>query len=457
MLVEVTFVDEKGVAPPVDVSRDFLESLTVTVVDRGSWKGHLVLFDRTGDFILDLISAVGGGRVIQLRWGWDDGRGIEAYPMYLAKWTELQSEFLPEGVRLSFDLLATTAFDQVVDRRPRRFIAGAQISAIVRHIARERGWKTEDHHGNPTIQKTFTSKLTSPLSQNTRETDFKFILEHLLPRAAPVDGKGGPFRFFLDHLGAVHFHQKGFLRDNGMVRYFFGQDNMGSVIEFSTEDLKFVGVLLGAGDTVYLGVDSLTGKSLRLIATNAGGLLDASGRSILRERVEPGEENVTTVLSREQAGRPGGVVSATVGIVARTEADFIQQVKAKYTTVRHQSYKATLVVRGTHAVLPGYNVRVEYLTAGKQVSHFLSGTFFVGGVEHEVGGGGWQTRMELSRLGVGQTDGTVKIENADQAPAAAFKSEDDGPDVRNRTGATETLPVRVGGTVRAVPTSAPQP
>lgn len=407
ILVKVAFPHEDGDVPPLDVSRDFFESLHMTVTSRGAWTGQLVLFDRTSDFLLSLLSTEGFGRLVQIQWGWDDGRGIDIYPTYFGQWVSFLPEVTAEGMHLTFELASLIMPDQAVKKVNRRFHVGAQISEIVRFIAEEREWESVDRFGRDTIQVTPNARLTEPLIQDMRETDFQFIIDRLLPRAAPESG--GPFYFFVDPYNIVHFHQAHFLPEQQRVRYFFGQDAMGSVIEFAPSDLRWVMSVLGAGTAEFRGVDSLTGQKLRLGSTDLGGLPD------LRESVEAGGENLTPVFPEAASENPP--ISAVRSVVARTEADFIQKVRALYAKLRRLAYQASLTVRGTHAVLPVETIRVVYLPASGDTLHFLSGNFTVVRVEHDVGAGGWQTRMEMVRVGVSPTPATSPIGNSDKIPS----------------------------------------
>lgn len=417
LLIEVVFPHETASKTPIVVSRDFVESFQVEVTSRGSWKASLVLFDRTGDFILRLVSTTGFGRLVNLRWGWDDGRGIDVYPEYQGQWTTFQPEFTAEGTRITFEILPVEARDQAVDKIARRFPAGAQISEIVRFIADQREWLTTDDNGRDTIQVTRNARLTRPLIQDARETDFKFILKQLVPLAVADDKEGGPFYFYLDTYDVVHFHQERFLPDIERVLYRFGQDAMGSVIEFSPSDLRFVAALVGGGTTVFRGLDSLAGTRLRLASTDLGGLPN------VRERVDKGGEFLTPLFSRAQAERPTSPISTVQYIVARSKADFEQQAQTRFAAWRRMAYPAVLTVRGTHGVVPLTIVRVEYLTSDQQTPHFLSGDFLVQTIEHEVGSSGWQTRFTLYRTGVAFTPSAQPIQNADKVQGAPVVAE----------------------------------
>lgn len=419
LLIEVTFPDESGDTEGEVLSRDFVESFQITVVDRGSWTGQLVLFDRTGDFILSLLSRAGFGHLVRLRWGWDDEFGIERYPSYFGEWVNFQPEFTAEGVRITFELLPLDAAAQAVTKNaePRTFSKGTEITRIVQRIANARGWATVDSFGRSTIQQQPDVVLTEELVKDARLTDYEFILGELIQRMAPK--RGGPWYFYLDLYNTVHFHQAAPVDDPNdiRVRYRFGQDIMGSVIEFAPSDARFYAALVGGSSAIYRGVDSLTGKRLRLASTDLGGLAG------IKELVDAGGEHLTPIPATERSEQTAP--AAVRGVVARSEKDFVRKVQRHFVKQRREAYPATLVVRGTHAVLPLTTIEVEYIASlrekigandrtNAQFTHFLSGAFQVHGIEHEVGSSGWQTRFDLRRVGVVGSAGTSAILNADK-------------------------------------------
>ena len=402
LLLEVVFLT-KGGKQSLPLQRDFIESIDITMKRSAAWTGTLVLFDRTGDTIFDLVTAAGNDRKIIIRWGWDDGRGLEQYPQYISHYTMMTPEFTAQGVRITFDLLAQPAYEQATDKRTRSFEAGTLISDIVTQIAQDRGWSTVDARGSLTIEPTI-SKLTEPLVQRG-ESDMVFILRHVQPRAINAT-KAGNYRFWFDNDNTVRFHTDEYAPKGNIpkvVKYRFAQDQMGEVISFTPVDHKFFTAIKGEAASVFWGIDSLNGTRIRLASTDIGGLPDSE------PTVDAEGTHITRFIPKSVADAGTAVVNFFKGMVARTEVDFEAKVRKRYDDLRRRAYQAGLEVLGTHGAIPQDRIEVEYLSHASQLPHFLSGTFFVSEVSHSISSGGWQTSMELYRLGNPKTDDAEEV------------------------------------------------
>lgn len=449
LLVEVVFQSLPGrptipLVGPFAVSRatqrqtlplqlDFFESLTLTMTEKSAPTGQLTLFDRTGDTLLSILAAAGRNRRLLLRWGWDDGRGIEVYPQFVMDYSEFNPEFTAEGTRIAFELMAAAAYEQALDKRAgadRSFDANTKISDVVRAIAEDRKWKFKKSVGGgrmvSTIEDT-TSVLTEPLVIRAGESDFAFIRERLLPRAENAQGRGN-YKFFFDDANFVHFRSSGSTRDF-VKAYTFAQSMMGEVVSFSPKDALFESSLFGGHNTIFWAIDSLTGQRLRIPSLGPRGLPD---------RTEVSEESTAFLTRLVPPGEEEKQVQMYAAMVARTEADFRQKVRARFDTLRDQPYAAELAVLGTHVALPLDNLKVNFLTSQDQAPHFLSGIYRIFGIEHSVSSGGWQTQFTLQRGGVQQTKGSLKKEGQKTKQEPAPGAEDG--EVRNPQASADQKP-----------------
>jgi len=413
LLIEVLLVDSVS-GDTVALQGDFFESLTITLKSTGAWTGVLTLFDRSGDFILSLIAASGRSRRIRFRWGWDDGvSGIEDWPQYEAVYAVWTPTFTAEGTHIEFELLPAPVYQQAYRRKARSFPAGTRVSDIVLFLAEENEWELNRRvDGALTVERTALPGLTDELVKDASTSDLNFIEQHLIKRAQSATAENGKYRAWFDVDGVFHFRTDEFLEPDIAASYTFAQDAMGDVISFAPSDLKFIAAVFGGADAVYWSVDSLTGKRVRIASTDLAGLpgpqrkMDASASFQSDFKLESGLQvgSFSAPLDKE-------TFQHVFPILARTQEDFERQAREAFEEIRHRTYAAEAEVRGTHAVLPRSLLHMAFFTARRQEPHFLSGTFRVNVVEHNLSSSGWQTRFEMHRPGIPQVTGAKPTEN----------------------------------------------
>lgn len=382
---EIIFVVGKGRnARLFDIpSHEFLQSLTVDLITRGAWTGQMVLFDQDGDFIENLVLLAGRDRRVLFRWGWDDGRGLENYPLYEAAITFYEPDFTPEGVTLTLDLIASSVIEQILDKKTRSFEEGLRCSDIVRRIADQNNWKHVDRRTNrETIEET-DLPLEKPLSQKD-ESDLKFIRDKVEKEAVNIDKKA--VRFFFDRDGVLHFHSDLFLIKQDADHHFaasykFARDAMGEVISFKPKDTSIFKSLLGGGNADFTAIDSISGTKLLLKSTQTGGLPNS--------RNEVGQDAAfLTPLPGDKQSK--------INLIARDPRELERLAASRHSRLRSFTYEADLQVLGTHAVQALDHIKVEYIKRDGR-SHYLSGAFHVHGISHTVDSSGWVTNMSMMR------------------------------------------------------------
>lgn len=383
----------------VDIpAHEFLESIDVELISEGGWKGSIVLFDADGDFLENLILASGGSRNFLFRWGWDDGRGIEQWPLFEGGVVTYTPEFTHQGTRLTIEMVNKEIIEAVLFKKTRSFAEGVLISdtqqnddlkrptkkSIIRRIAEDQRpkWKTVDENGRATIEAS-NGPLEKSLAQKD-ESDIKFIRTKLLQEAVNVNNKH--MRFFFDRRGVMHFHSDTFLPKADRSRalaaeYVFARDAMGEVIRFSPKDFSFFTVVAGGGFANFTAVDSINGNRTQINSTREGGL---PGQRI---EVLPDATFLTPL-----AGNP----QAKVNLIARDPKELERIAGVQHDRLRAFQYQAELEVRGTHAVNVFESVKVDYIKRNGR-SHYLSGVYHVHKISHSVSTGGWTTSMELFR------------------------------------------------------------
>ena len=364
-------------------STEHFQGLTITETAEGAWTGQLQLFDPTGDYLEDLILAVGRDGRVLLRWGWDD-RALAEWPLYEGRMLVYAPEFTELGIGYTLELIASNCLDAVRDKsaKPRSFKEGLKVSDIVREIVSARKWKAQIGKMS-TIEDT-DKPLAKPKSMSD-ESHVKFI-KGLLKESVNQDGEH--FVFYFDRQGIVHFHTLNYLDKHGLgqdrirATYTFARDDMGEVMRFAPSDSSLFGKLLGSGRANYTAIDSVKGQSTKLTTTTKDGV--------------PGTQHTAAPDAQVDTSGDDTKTQANVNIPARSEEEFKQKVKAHYSKLRALTYKADLEVRGTHAAEIAQFIEALYLKPDGQV-HYLSGVFKVLGVAHTIGGGGWTTVFNLYR------------------------------------------------------------
>jgi len=369
-------------------AHQYLRSFSIEEKDGAAWTGSVVLFDRAGETLEELFVLLGKDRSIKVQWGWDrPGVSLSSYPLYFGGIGTYENQFTEDGVEVTLNAIAKEALDAVLDKKDRSYPAGAVISDIVAEIAADRGWVTEVD-GKTTIEPTAVP-LTEPISAHN-DSDLQFISKHLVPHAVDQDGNGFDFYFAR---GAFHFHSRDWMFKNEAeaskvpiaAYYKCSRDSLGGeVISFSPEDGALAAAINGGENCLYVSVDAKSGAKLQIKT-------DKSGVPGAVTTLHPDEGRVTSL---------GEGNFATIPISAVDADDFEAQVKRRHSRLRSSAYKATLEVRGTHAVEILQFVRVDYITHSGKV-HYLSGVFQVFGIEHSVSPGEWTTTFSLARGGVG--------------------------------------------------------
>ena len=366
-------------------SHEFLRSISVDLITAGAWTGQIVLFDQDGDFLENLILLAGRDRKVLFRWGWDDGRSLDDYPLYEGAITFYEPDFTPEGVTLTLDIISSSVIEQVLDKKTGSFEEGLRCSDIVRRIADRNKWKHVDKRTHrETIEET-DLPLEKPLSQKD-ESDLKFIRDKVEKEAVNIDKKA--LRFFFDRDGVMHFHSDLFLIKQDTDHHFaaeykFARDAMGEVISFRPKDTSIFKALLGGGNADYTAIDSISGTKLLIKSTQTKGLANS------RNEVGQDASHLSPLF---------GDKHATINLIARDPKELERLAASRHSRLRSFAYEAELSVLGTHAVQALDHVKAEYIKRDGR-THYLSGAFHVHRVSHTVDSSGWVTDMSLMRSG----------------------------------------------------------
>lgn len=391
LIIEILFETSRGQLIEIP-AHQFLQSFEVSFSDRSSVSGTLSLFDFEGDYLESFFIIEGKKRLVFLRWGWDDGRGITQHPQFIMSVTKYTPTFTAEGVALQLDLTATHAVGQVRDKKGRSWPAGKTATEIFREIAADRSWKLIDRFGRNTVEE---SDGTLPEINQSGESDMNFIREILLPKSANV-GKQS-FKFFIDKDGTAHFHSTPFLNRVAII-YNFARSAMGDVVSFAPTDDSLFGLLKGAGNAVYIAVDAAAGVKTEERTTDTGGV--------------PGSKKNLPPDSAHITDHPGDR-KARIVITAITPEELLRKAAHRIDRLRGESYKAELSVKGTHAPQAMDFVTANYYKRDGQI-HYLSGTYRVQTVTHTVDSSGWQTMLALVREGKRSTEEKTTRQEADQ-------------------------------------------
>lgn len=366
-------------------SHEFLQSINVNLMSTGAWTGTIVLFDQDGDFIENLVLLAGRNRRVLFRWGWDDGRGLESYPLYEGAITFYTPAFTPEGVTLTLDLISSSVIEQVLNKKNGSFEEGLRCSDIVRRIADRNGWNHTDKRTHRDTIETTEGPLEKALSQKN-ESDLKFIRDKVEKEAVNIDKKA--VRFFFDRDNVMHFHSDLFLIKQDTDHHFaatykFARDNMGEVISFQPKDTSIFKVLLGGGNADFTAIDSISGVRTQISSTQTGGLPNS--------RIEVGQDaGFLSPLFGEK--------HAKVNLIARDPRELDRLASSRHSRLRSFAYEADLQVLGTHAVQVLDHIKVDYIKRDGR-THYLSGAFHVHSVGQTVDSSGWITDMSMMRSG----------------------------------------------------------
>ncbi len=408
LLVEIQFVGAsrpvrlrtfpqttKGGGDVPIITTDYLRSFRAEYSLESVWSGTLVLFDTDFDVLEEMLTPLNhADRIVKIRWGFDTGSGLQNSPWLQGMITEWDTTYTFEGAEFSFTLMPYVGVAPLIDKLSRSFKEGANPTDIVLEIAEARDWKIIDAHGVPTVERAL-STFDKPLQQHN-ESDMRFIREKVLPQAKDAEGRG--FYFYVDMQDVVHFHSRQHLlanRANPRVAasYTYGRNVQGEVISFTPQAGNMFSTLVGGENALYVFTDERTGRKGEIRTTKDGG-----------------PDNVIVSYPDEKAREGlGGGTKAKIVLPARTEEEARAQVAVRYSKARLMGYAATLEVRGTHTVNAGDHISIRFVKRDS-TDHYLSGVYWVKGVQHDVSAGQWVTVFDLVRAGMRATATTPETD-----------------------------------------------
>lgn len=362
---------------------EFLQEMEVEIVAGGAWTGKLKLFDDQGDRLEKLVIAAGKDRDIDFQWGWSD-QNDNFQREFIGSIMHYVPEFMPHGTLLNLEVVARSAFKQVIDKQIRSFAEGRLVSDIVQEIADERGWTSIIETTEGAVLQPFNSK---------GESDFKFIRDVLQPQA--VNTNGSDFICYFDEADTFHFHSPSYQGEGQTLtqhNYRFARDISGDVISFVPQDNQLFGALYGGGNSLFSSPVSSEGGQAEQQAQQGAGVGGAPAAVDASAQIDLGDG-----------------LHSRLNIVARDTAEVERLTRARAAEFRRYAFKASLRAHGTHRVRVGHYINVDY-TKTDGTPHYLSGNFQVFKIKHVVGVGlGWTTEFELLREGVESLSGTVPI------------------------------------------------
>lgn len=391
IVAELAITTEAG-RVPLAVT-EYLQGIEVELTSQGSWKGKIDLFDAVGDYLESLVLSAGSGRLVDFRFGWDNG-SINELPQFTGSILQYHPKFTVEGIALEIEVISDSVLTAVMDKVPRNFPANMTATEIFLKIAKARGWQTDAEPSDGRLSE-FTTR---------GESDVKFIVDQLLPQAK--NSRGESFRFFFDVNDIAHFHS--FMRSDEphyklAAEYIFAHDANGEVISFEPSDNVFQALMMGGGTGEFVAANSNSGTSAREPATDKAGVkgtqITSPSDATARPPTPPTNHFRTLVPSRDpdELRRRAQVIWSNWSRVAFT---------------------ADLVVRGTHAVEPFDFISVRYVKKSGE-DHYMSGTFLVLNVSHSFGTSGWTTSMKLARDGMKVVAGADRLDVQTSAQATA--------------------------------------
>lgn len=381
----------------------YVQSLAVELVTNGSWTAQLTLFDPTGDALESLILAQAANRNIDVTFGWEDQesawRRLSGYTL------QYQPTFEPAGTTLVLEIVARSIGAALLNKKIRSFPDGTRASDIVLAIAADNGWRTSDLKGRLTVERT-EPPLENPCN-TSGESDMKFIADMLVPQAVNAQGIGG-FRAFFDEEGAYHFHTPNFL-PGAIKNYRFGHDISGEVLSFAPQDTAIFGVLNGGGNSRFTSAASLE-----------GGTSEAKS-SITSAFGSTGQPQIQDASAKTGLGSGlHSVVNFNVRHTAENER------RARHLHALYSAYQ----VQGALSVIGTHDVRiVDYIDFAyikrDGTQHYLSGSYQVFKINHNVEGGGWTTEFTVLRTGIAPQPGTDPLVASSTVSPSEFGGGDD--------------------------------
>lgn len=377
----------RGRAPETLPHGKYLVNITVEHPSEGSWSGSMELFDSEGDYLEILSLNLGADTQVTFRF-WEEGKTA---PYFTGGITSLEPEFRPEGIGLKIGLVSKVVHDTVLSLKPRGFVANINPSEVVRQIAKDRGWKTTDTNGKSTIEEAYV-----PLDhavQTTDESDVAFIIGRVMKHAVNACGQHFTFRLSGHVPPIVYFHAvMASLVQSNRRTYTYLRDPNGEVIRFAPKDNLIGGWLMGGGNARMDAVDSANGAATAIDATGLGGVKCVVALQGATHTTAPKE----------------GTVARRLTAAGRSAVDTLSAAQHMWSKASEQALLAELEVIGTHDVVPGEFVDVNYYRRDG-TAHPLGGTYRVLKVSHDFNLSGWVAVMDLVRNGRQPSSGTEKM------------------------------------------------
>ncbi len=397
MVAEIIFVS--GGQPFSIKCHEFLEGIEMNQSAEGAWTARISLWDQTGGDLEDLIVAAGQDNEILFRFGWDGPRGLSALPQFRGRISAYDPLYSAQGLQVTANIMPSTFAKTIIDRESLSWPKGVKASDVFRDLAEKRGWVTTIKSG-PGRGQSAIQETQSVLDETSMagETDTNFIHTFVLPYSSDDKGRAG-FRFFIDKDQVYHFHNEHHIGTNEVVAHYqFARDAMGEVIEFEPSDMSFFTAILGGGNNLYDGVDSVGGTRTE-VATDAYAGVPDQPSTVWRD-----------------GGYKTDLGSGLHGRISMTErSQELLKVRAanQYLMLSQFSYMARLKVKGTHDIDVLNVIIVDYLKRDGS-RHYLSGTFLVKKITQSFGGGAWTTELELLRSGIPLVGNAVRQQADDQ-------------------------------------------
>lgn len=380
-------------------AHEFFQSLSVEFTDAAGWAATLVLFDAERKLEV-LLLTIGSQRFMRFWWGFEDDDIDSNAPRYLGFITKAVPTFAVEGLTFTIDVVVSGMANDALnkDLGDKFGVAGDRVSlnnadargkkGIVQQLAEALRWpfSTDTIEDFPTI-------LAEARSADGNETALSFIQRLAAETVSDLDRH--PVVFF-DAEGKLHFRTPEYAADRRKqpgATYLFGRDAWGEVLSFQPEDLTFFSVLTGSGNALWTSFPSLSGKQRDQPSQQSA--LEGAARAVLSDSKFVGEQGIGRHAQQYLTGRDLTHLTAVA--------------KAAYSRLSQHNYSMSLSVIGTHALVKGGLVTVDYVTANGE-KHFLSGTFYVEKLTHSVSSDGWKTDISGSRPGIGGEEGAVALQ-----------------------------------------------
>jgi len=394
-------------------------SLSVSTTGKSAWTGTLSLVDRYGVGMSRAVYTPGQCTVV-MRWRFDDPwsdddtdaltyKGLIARPSL---------RFTAEGITADLELVGIESVDARLGAEsvPREF-AGKSASEVVEAICTAMSsLRPGTFWHEPVIQESddYPTDWVIPSGQS----HWDFINSTLLESACKAMFPPGesdrcvgfdPFVCYVDpRQNRLHFHTAKYDPESGSDtsyrmetgEYVVYADGAGDVISFDPEDAAVQALLAGGLSYRGTGVNSDDGRPVDLAYYATAGV----------ERNPTTFDGAGVRTSHEEAVHAIDYTKQTANakpVAGRTEQHVLGAARAEGGAATMGLLKADLTVKGTHDHSFFDIIYVRYFdhTGAK---NYLSGFYSIVGIEHEVSGNGWTTRLSLVRSGFRRTTGATQ-------------------------------------------------